>query len=119
MTTRGKEEEQPVLTGRQTLDLFEVMNVPIEELPIDKRKSPRPCYVKPPDKISGEELVAIRSEYKLSQNTMAKLIGCQRTALSHWEHGKHEIPDMAARIIGLFRDDPGYFFKRGIIREEK
>ncbi|MDF2855268.1 MAG: Antitoxin component of bacterial toxin-antitoxin system, MqsA [Neobacillus sp.] len=103
----------------ETLDIFDVMDVHVDEVKIDERHSTRACIVKKPPKISGEELKSIRERLKLSQSTFAEILGCQRSALSHWERGKREVPEMATRLIEILRDDPDYLFKKGIVKEQK
>ncbi|WP_332237978.1 helix-turn-helix domain-containing protein [Sporolactobacillus sp. KGMB 08714] len=103
----------------ETLDLFEISGVPIEEMPLKKRKTVRACEVEEAEAFTAKEVIAIRKEMKLSQETFARLLGVKRPSLSHWEHGDRDVPDMICRLLVILRDDPDYFFQRGVIHEIK
>lgn len=65
----------------------------------DHDRSRRPGRPKGQSHMEPVILVAVRQRFKLSQVSMAKIVGVSRATLSMWENGHVPVPKYAAQVI--------------------
>lgn len=56
--------------------------------------------------MTGDEIKTFRSDFKLSQNDFAKLLGVTQGAIVWWETHQRKVPETTARTLLLFRKWP-------------
>jgi plasmid maintenance system antidote protein VapI len=56
--------------------------------------------------MNSKELKDFLFEYRLSNPDLAEVIGVTRGAVNHWTEGRRDIPEMVARLVRMFQEDP-------------